>query len=104
MDYLQVGTMFPTGSHPEKGAAVEGPELMAAVDAALRRAGLRQGLALVGVGGIAEGNAGRVAVAGADGVAVISGLAAPGREAAATVRALEAGMAAAVRGGGGKGL
>lgn len=99
VDFLQVGTMFPTRSHPEKGAAVEGPALMADVDAALREKGLRAGLALVGVGGITEGNAARVVAAGADGVAVISGLAAAGRNVTATVRAL--GEAMAVRGGGG---
>jgi thiamine-phosphate pyrophosphorylase len=92
VDYLQVGTMFPTGSHPEKGDTVEGPKLMAQVDAALRAAGRREALALVGVGGINEANCARVVAAGADGVAVISGLAAEGLEARATVRALEAAM------------
>lgn len=93
--------MFPTGSHPEKGEAVEGPALMAEVDAALRDKGLRAGL--VGVGGITEGNAAPVVAAGADGVAVISGLAAPGRDVRATVRALKGAMDMAGRRGGGGG-
>lgn len=84
--------MFPTASHPEKGAAVEGPDLMAQVDAALRAAGRRQALALVGVGGITEANCARVIKVGADGVAVISGLAAAGMDVAAKMRALEAAM------------
>ena len=95
--------MFPTGSHPEKGEAVEGTALMAEVDAALRDKGLRAGLALVGVGGITEGNAAQVVATGADGVAVISGLAAAGRDVPATVRALREAMAMMVRRGGGGG-
>lgn len=95
MHFLQVGTMFPTGSHPEKGDAVEGPALMAQVDAALRAAGRRGGVALVGVGGVTEGNCAEVVAAGADGVAVISELAAQGREARVTVQALEAAMRSA---------
>ncbi len=84
--------MFPTRSHPEKGAAVEGPGLMAEIDAALRVAGQRDALGLVGVGGITEANCAQVVAAGADGVAVISGLAAEGLDVRATVRALEAAM------------
>lgn len=81
MDYLQVGTMFPTASHPEK-REVEGPQLLPQIRAALSAAaaaedghkGLRtgRGPALVAVGGIAtEDQVREVMAAGADGIAVI---------------------------------
>ncbi|ETV89148.1 thiamine-phosphate pyrophosphorylase [Aphanomyces astaci] len=62
--YLQVGTMFPTASHPEK-TSVEGPELMRAVRQAL------PSTRLIGIGGITESNCVDVMRAGANGIAVI---------------------------------
>lgn len=62
-DYLVVGTMFATRSHP--GKAPEGLALMQQVREAVR-------LPLIGIGGITAQNAGAVMQAGADGVAVIS--------------------------------
>lgn len=62
-DYLIVGTMFPTRTHP--GKEPEGLELMRAVRA-------RTTLPLIGIGGITAENAASVMAAGADGVAVIS--------------------------------
>lgn len=67
--YLQVGTMFETGSHP--GKVPEGLALMKEV-----REAVGDGTWLVGVGGIGEANAQEVIRAGSDGVAVISGIAA----------------------------
>ncbi|KAH9096754.1 hypothetical protein LEN26_017382 [Aphanomyces euteiches] len=62
--YMQVGTMFPTASHPEK-SKVEGPSLMSEIRHLLPHA------QLVGVGGIDESNCTEVLRAGANGVAVI---------------------------------
>lgn len=85
VDYLQVGTMFPTASHPDK-LAVEGPQLLPRIRAALaadeelrtgtstgtRPGTARTGPALVAVGGIATADQVReVMAAGADGIAVI---------------------------------
>lgn len=84
--FKQVGTMFPTGSHPEK-LEVEGPALMADVDAALRQACLRERVHLCGVGGITPLNCGNVLRAGADSVAVISGITSIGGSVARTVQA-----------------
>ena len=67
--------MFLTGSHPEK-LQVEGPALMAAIDKTLKEAGLRDRVRLCGIGGITPQNCRQVLEAGADGVAVISGIAA----------------------------
>ena len=61
-DFLLVGTMFSTDSHP--GAAPAGPGLMREVRDACR-------LPLIGIGGITAANLGEVVAAGADGVAVI---------------------------------
>ncbi len=61
-DFLVVGTMFATGSHP--GARAAGPELMREVAARCR-------LPLLGIGGIIPDNLGDVIRAGATGVAVI---------------------------------
>lgn len=64
VDYLILGTIFPSGSH------TEGPSI--GVDAVRAAAG---GLVpLVGIGGITPENAGSVMAAGADGVAVISAI------------------------------
>lgn len=67
--YLQVGTMFPTGSHP--GKVPEGPGLV-------RDMRMRFGnkVTLIAVGGIVESNIGCVVGPGmADGAAVISSIA-----------------------------
>ena len=76
---LQVGTMYPSLSHPEK-TEVEGLQLMEEVrQSCAQAAPQRPGTAvchtrlplLIGVGGIDATNAGPVIAAGADGVAVI---------------------------------
>ena len=61
-DFLVVGTMFPTGSHP--GGIASGPELMRETAASCRAP-------LLGIGGIAPDNLAMVVSAGASGVAVI---------------------------------
>ena len=61
-DFLLVGAMFATASHP--GAAPAGPGLLREVAGVCR-------LPLIGIGGIAPGNLGQVIDAGASGVAVI---------------------------------
>lgn len=73
-DFFLVGTMYETKSHPEKGANVEGIELLRSV----RRLHdeRRRGAEIVGIGGIdVEGGKIRdVLNAGGDGVAVIGAL------------------------------
>ena len=64
-DFLVVGTMYPTATHP--GAAPAGPGLV-------RRIGERSRLPLIGIGGITHANAPQVLAAGAAGVAVISSI------------------------------
>lgn len=64
-DYLQVGTMFPTNSHP--GKIPEGPSLLEDIR---RRIG--PGPPLVAIGGIADDNVATVMQHGADGIALIS--------------------------------
>ena len=61
-DFLIVGTMFATGSHP--GAEPAGPPLM-------RDTAARCNLPLIGIGGITSHNVSEVLEAGASGVAVI---------------------------------
>ncbi len=61
-DFLVVGTMFATQSHP--GGSPEGPGLM-------RDVANRCSLPLIGIGGITPGNVDAVIGAGASGVAVI---------------------------------
>lgn len=66
-DFLVVGTMFATGSHP--GAVPAGPGLMRE---ASRLLSLSKGdVPLIGIGGITPGNLAEVIAAGASGVAVI---------------------------------
>ena len=66
-NFLVVGTMFATGSHP--GAVPAGPGLMREVS---RLLSLSKGsLPLIGIGGITAGNLREVVSAGASGVAVI---------------------------------
>lgn len=65
-DFLLVGTMFATNSHP--GEEPSGPELLTRIASA--------GIAIpmLGIGGINEHNAGAVISAGAHGVAVITSI------------------------------
>lgn len=75
-DYLQVGTMFMTPSHPEK-LEVEGPGLLREIVEVLKGGGegiLRDRVLLCGIGGINKDNCGEVIGAGADGVAVINAI------------------------------
>ena len=64
-DFLLVGTMYSTSSHP--GATPAGPSL-------LRRIGEGCRLPLIGIGGITHTNASQVLESGATGVAVISSI------------------------------
>ncbi|PKB59624.1 MAG: thiamine-phosphate diphosphorylase [SAR202 cluster bacterium Casp-Chloro-G2] len=74
-DFLIVGTMFPSQSHP--GETPSGPGLMGRISENSR-------LPLIGIGGITPENAATVIEAGASGVAVITNiLAAPDPAAAA---------------------
>lgn len=74
-DFLVLGTVFPSISHPGR--------LAAGVDLVRRAASVTR-LPLLGIGGITPGNAGDVVAAGARGVAVISAiLSAPDPERAA---------------------
>jgi thiamine-phosphate diphosphorylase len=69
LGYVQVGTMFETGSHP--GKVPEGVALMRAV-----REAVGEDVVLVGVGGVEAATVGLVVGRGrADGVAVISAIA-----------------------------
>ena len=75
-DFLLVGTMFPTGSHP--GAAPAGPGLLR------RIADAGVSLPLLGIGGVSADNVGQLLAAGAGGCAVITAiLAQPDPETAA---------------------
>ena len=65
-DFLLVGTMFATNSHP--GEEPSGPELLSRIAAA----GIT--LQMLGIGGVTEDNAGQVIAAGAHGVAVITSI------------------------------
>ncbi len=64
-DFLIVGTMYSTRSHP--GALPAGPELMRNISRHCR-------VPLIGIGGINESNLGEVFRAGASGVAVITSI------------------------------
>jgi thiamine-phosphate pyrophosphorylase len=84
-DFLVVGTMFATRTHP--GATPAGPELLQSIAD-------QCSVPLIGIGGITLDNVGRVMSAGAAGVAVITSiLGAPDPEAAA--RQLKQAMLAA---------
>lgn len=78
-DYVQIGTMFPTQTHPDK-LLLEGPTLIQeARDALVEKKNSghlpsQRYPLLIGVGGINLTNAGDVIRAGADGVAVIRAL------------------------------
>ena len=95
-DYVQLGTMFETATHP--GKVPEGPALAAAVARAfdgLPPEGHRP--RLVGVGGVDATNAGALAAAGCDGVAVIRSVA-RARDPAAAVRAVRRALGEGARG------
>ena len=64
-DYVQVGAIFPTRSHP--GLSPAGPALLKSVAA-------RVSIPIVAVGGITAENVGQVMQAGARGAAVISAI------------------------------
>jgi thiamine-phosphate pyrophosphorylase len=78
-DFLVVGTMFATGSHP--GAQPAGPGL-------IREMARRCRVPLLGIGGITPDNLGEVVQAGAAGVAVIRNILGAGdpRQAAMTLK------------------
>jgi thiamine-phosphate pyrophosphorylase len=84
-DYVAVGSMFPTGTKPD--FELVGPGLVRELRGEIR-------VPLIGIGGITADNAGEVIRAGADGVAVISAVAAAPDPATATRRLLDAVRAA----------
>jgi thiamine-phosphate diphosphorylase len=86
-DYVAVGSMFPTATKSD--FQLVGPTLMRAVRAAIDGP-------LVGIGGITPDNVGEVVRAGADGVAIVSGVCAAADPRAASRRFLDA-IAAARR-------
>ncbi|KAJ0403086.1 hypothetical protein P43SY_009153 [Pythium insidiosum] len=76
-DYLQVGTMFSTPSHPEKRFShqLEGPTLITAIREAALASGARHVPAMIAVGGVnTVEHIAQVLDADADGVAMIRGL------------------------------
>lgn len=86
-DYLGVGAVYEArGSKADAGPPV-GPERVRQVRAAVR-------IPIVGIGGIKEENAAAVIEAGADGVAIITGVVAAPDIAAAARRVVEAVQAA----------
>jgi thiamine-phosphate pyrophosphorylase len=90
-DYLGVGAIYEArGSKVDAGAPV-GPERVRAIRAAVR-------IPIVGIGGIKAENATPVIAAGADGVAVITGVVGAPDIAAAAARLVE--MVRTARGGG----
>ncbi len=90
-DFLVVGTMYASRSHP--GEEPAGPELV-------RRIALRCALPSIGIGGITADNAQEVIRAGARGVAVITGILADPKPGEAARRLKEAMLAARSRQGG----
>jgi thiamine-phosphate pyrophosphorylase len=88
-DYVQVGAIFPTRSHPGTPAGLTLLESVAA----------RVAIPIVAVGGITADNVGQVMQAGAAGAAVISAVLASPSPAAAAGRLAEAMAGAAVPGG-----
>ncbi|MBI4339965.1 MAG: thiamine phosphate synthase [Chloroflexi bacterium] len=64
-DFLVVGTVFPSGSHPSAPPA--GPGLLAQVRQSVS-------IPLLAIGGLEEGNVGQVMAMGVHGVAVISAI------------------------------
>ncbi len=93
VDYLVVGTVFATSSHPDRPGA--GPEVVARVHAAAS-------LPLLAVGGVTPERVPEVLAAGACGVAVLSGIwgaSDPATAVEAYLRQLPAGFAAPAHGG-----
>ena len=88
-DFLVVGTMYSTRSHP--GAAPAGPEL-------IRQISRLCDIPLIGIGGINEENLGEVLAAGATGVAVITRIL-DAADPEATARKLKQAMSQAWPGG-----
>jgi thiamine-phosphate pyrophosphorylase len=88
VDYIAFGPVYPTRSK-------ERPDPVVGVDAIARARPLTR-RCLVAIGGIDEGNAGAVARAGADGVAVISALR-PGDDLERRALALRHALAAGLR-------
>src|SRR5690606_38257694 len=82
-DYVGAGPVYPTGSKLDAGP-VMGVEGIAAIRSQLGK------LPLVAIGGVSEANAGEVAAAGADALAVISAVMQADDPAAATKALLEA--------------
>ncbi|OZI77456.1 thiamine phosphate synthase [Bordetella genomosp. 12] len=70
-DYVAFGAMFPSTTKPE---AVHAPLTLLTEAAALTRAHGQPRPAVVAIGGITPANAGQLAHAGADSIAVITGL------------------------------
>ena len=69
-DFLIVGAMFPTTTHP--GVNPAGPGLLRDISRQMERSG--RDVPLIGIGGINESNVGAVMRAGATGVAVITSI------------------------------
>lgn len=90
-DFLVVGTMYASRSHP--GEEPAGPELV-------RRIAPRCALPSIGIGGITADNAQEVIRAGARGVAVITGILADPKPGEAARRLKEAMLTARSRQGG----
>jgi len=86
-DYVQVGAIFPTRSHP--GLSPAGPALLESVAA-------RVTIPIVAVGGVTAGNVEQVMRAGAEGAAVISAILDSPSPGAAARRLAEAVSEAAV--------
>ncbi|KAF1329564.1 Thiamine-phosphate pyrophosphorylase, partial [Globisporangium splendens] len=77
VDYIQVGTMFPTPSHPEKATpeSIEGPQLLREILTEMDDDGISPTPPLIGVGGINTAqDIQDVLSAGASGVAMIRGI------------------------------
>ena len=73
IDYLQVGTMFPTASHPEKMQNhIEGPDLLREIKKSFKELKFCEYPKLFAVGGIDASKVAQVIQNGADGIAVIS--------------------------------
>jgi thiamine-phosphate pyrophosphorylase len=80
-DYLGVGSVYATGTKADAGEPI-GPEGLARIAASIS-------IPVVGIGGIAEANAGEVIAAGGEGVAVISAVVSADDVQAAARRLLE---------------
>ncbi|HEU0020153.1 MAG TPA: thiamine phosphate synthase [Dehalococcoidia bacterium] len=86
-DFLVVGTMFASRSHP--GGESAGPQLVQRIKA-------QCSLPVIGIGGIGAANAGQVMEAGASGVAVISSILAARRPEVAAQQIKQAILAASL--------